>query len=155
MGQWIETNRGIIDAQACDAYRHMTVKGYFELFGNASNYLLQQVGLHYSDTTEIGYGVATIMNTIRFRHELVDGNPYVIEGAFVRLGRSSFRYVQKMTNVTTGEFSASYDATEVLFFLEARDSAPLTTEMRSRIESMLIELVADDREWFGQKGNAA
>ena len=149
MGQWIETIRGIVGPDDCDVNGHMNVKGYFEQFGSASSYLLKGVGLYYSDVVKIGFGMGTIINTIRYRAELVDGDPYLIRSAFVRLGRSSVRYVHKMTNVSTGELSASSDHTEALFSLKARASVPLNDEMRTAVESTLVVLQGKDAEWFG------
>lgn len=149
MGEWIESNRGIVGPEDCDVNRHMNVRGYFEQFGQASGYLLKRVGLYYSDVVEIGYGMGSIINTIRYRSELVDGDPYVIQSAFVRLGRSSVRFVHKMMNETTGELSASSDHTEALFDLKARASVPLNAEMRAEVEAMLVTLSGEDVEWFG------
>jgi len=147
--QWVESIRGIVSPEDCDVNGHMNVKGYFEQFGEASGYLLKLAGLYYSDVVKIGFGMGTIVNTIRYRSELVDGDPYVIHSAFIRLGRSSVRYVHKMTNVLTGELSASSDHTEALFDLQARASVALNESMRSQVEPMLVELTGDDAEWFG------
>ena len=149
MSRWTETHRGIVRPEDCDVNRHMNVKGYFDRFGSASGYLLKQAGLYYSDVVELGHGVGTVSNTIRYRRELVDGDAYVIESAFVRLGRSSFRHVHKMTRVSDGELSASSDMTEVLFDLRARASAPLSEEMRAGVEARLVTLSEEDARWFG------
>ncbi len=149
MAQWVETIRGIVSPEDCDVNGHMNVKGYFEQFGEASGYLLKMVGLYYSDVVKIGFGMGTIINTIRYRAELVDGDPYLIQSAFVRIGRSSVRYVHKMTNISTGELSASSDHTEALFDLEARASVALNDEMRAALEPMLVILEGEDADWFG------
>ena len=148
MNQWIETHRGIVRPEDCDVNSHMNVKGYFERFGIASGYLLKQAGLYYSDVVRLGYGVGAVSNTIRYRRELVDGDTYAITSAFVRLGRSSFRYVHKMVRESDGELSASSDYTEVLFDLRARASTPLTEEMRAGIEARLVALSEKDAQWF-------
>ena len=150
MSDWIETQRGIIEPQDCDVNRHMNVNGYFSRFGNASGYLLSLAGIYYSDVVELGLGIGTVVNTIRYRSELVDGNCYVMRSAFVRLGGSSIRYVHKMVNHATGELSASSDAIEALFDLEKRASTPWPADIRARIEPMLVELSEEDREWFGR-----
>lgn len=149
MGEWIESIRGIVSPQDCDVNGHMNVRGYFDQFGEASGYLLKQAGLYYSDVVKIGFGMGTIVNTIRYRSELIDGDPYVIQSAFIRLGRSSVRYVHKMTNVLTGELSASSDHTEALFDLEARASIALNEAMRAEVESRLVTLTSSDADWFG------
>ena len=149
MGEWIESNRGIVGPEDCDVNRHMNVIGYFEQLCEASGYLLKRVGRDYSDVVEIGYGMGSIINTIRYRSELVDGDPYIIQSAFIRLGRSSVRFVHKMMNETTGELSASSDHTEALFDLNARASVPLNEEMRAKVEAMLVTLSREDAEWFG------
>lgn len=59
-------------------------------------YLFKQTGLYCSDVPEPGYGVGAVPNTVRHRRELMEGNTSVIESAFVRLDRSSFRYVHKI-----------------------------------------------------------
>ena len=151
MGRWIETQRGIVAPEDCDVNRHMNVRGYFERFDNASGYLLKQVGLYYGEVAATGYGIGTVVNTIRYHRELVDGDPYVIESAFVRLGRSSFRYVHKMIDVKRGALSASSDMTEVLFSLASRASAPLDGGMCARIETMLIPLSEEEEHCFGPR----
>lgn len=149
MSRWIETHRGIVRPEDCDVNAHMNVKGYFDRFGIASGYLLKQAGLYYSDVVRSGHGIGTVSNTIRYRRELVDGDTYTIASAFVRLGRSSFRHVHKMTRESDGELSASSDMTEVLFDLRARASAPLSEEMRAGIEARLVTLSEEDARWFG------
>ena len=148
MSQWIETQRGIVRIEDCDVNSHMNVKGYFGRFGSASGYLLKQAGLYYSDVVRSGYGIGTVSNMIRYRRELVDGDAYVIESAFVRLGRSSLRHVHKMLRESDGELAASSDMTEVLFDLSARVSTPLTGEMRAGIEARLVTLSEEDARWF-------
>ena len=148
-GQWIETHRGIVGPEDCDVNRHMNVRGYFERFCQASAYLLKQAGLYYGDVVGSGYGIGTVANTIRYRRELVDGDPYVIESAFVRLGRSSFRHVHKMIHAGDRELSASSDLTEVLFDLKGRASAPLGAQMRAGVEARLVVLSGEDAQWFG------
>lgn len=149
MGEWIESIRGIVGPEDCDVNRHMNVRGYFDQFGEASGYLLKRVGLYYSDVVEIGYGMGSVINTIRYRAELVDGDAYVIQSAFVRLGRSSVRFVHKMINESSGKLSASSDHTEALFDLKARASVALNEEMRAEVEAMLVTLNDEDNEWFG------
>lgn len=149
MGRWIETQRGIVGPEDCDVNRHMNVRGYFERFDNASGYLLKQVGLYYGEVAATGRGVGTVVNTIRYHRELVDGDAYVIESAFVRLGRSSFRHVHKMIDVQRGALSASSDLTEVLFSLASRASVPLDGGMRARIETMRVTLSGEEERRFG------
>ena len=149
MSRWTETQRGIVRPEDCDVNRHMNVRAYLDRFSSASGYLLKQAGLYYSDVVESGYGVGTVANTIRYRRELVDGDAYVIESAFVRLGRSSFRHVHKMIRVSDGALSASSDLTEVLFDLGARASTPLCEEMRAGIGARLVVLSGEDAQWFG------
>ena len=148
MSRWTETHRGIVRPEDCDVNRHMNVKGYFDRFGSASGYLLKLAGLYYSDVVRSGHGVGTVANTIRYRRELVDGDAYVIRSAFLRLGRSSFRYAHKMIRVSDGELSASSDMTEVLFDLCARASASLSAEMRAGVEAKLVTLSEEDARWF-------
>ena len=149
MGRWIETQRGIVAPGDCDVNRHMNVRGYFERFDNASGYLLKQAGLYYGEVAATGRGVGTVVNTIRYHRELVDGDPYVIESAFVRLGRSSFRYVHRMIDGKRGALSASSDLTEVLFSLDSRASVPLDGDMRARIATMLVTLSGEEERRFG------
>ena len=149
MADWIETQRGIIGPEDCDMNRHMNVNGYFSRFGTASGYLLSLAGLYYSDVVPLGYGIGTVINTIRYPRELLDGDRYVIRSAYVRLGNTSIRYLHKMMNTTTDALSASSDATEALFDFDQRASTRWTAEMRARIEPMLVELDDDDRDWFG------
>ncbi len=148
MSQWIETHRGIVRPEDCDVNSHMNVKGYFDRFGFAAGYLLKGAGLYYSDVVRSGVGVGTVSNTIRYRRELVDGDPFVIVSAFVRLGRSSFRHVHKMIGESDGELAASSDLTEVLFDLRARASTPLRDEMRAGVEARLVTLSEEDARWF-------
>jgi len=148
MAQWVETERGIVGLQDCDANKHMTVTAYFEKFGQASAYLVSLAGIYYNEVVERGYGLGTIKTTLRYPAELVDGDRYVIESAFVRIGNTSFRYIHKMINAETRELSASSDSIEALFDYKTRKSTPLTDEMRAGVESYLVELTDAEREWF-------
>lgn len=148
MAQWVETERGIVGLEDCDANRHMNVTAYFARFAQASGYLMKLAGLYYNHIVEQGYGLGTVVNTLRYRAELVDGDRYTIESAFVRLGNTSFRYVHKMIDSATGEMAASSDTIEALFDLGTRKSTPFTDEMRVRVEPLIVELSDADRAWF-------
>ena len=148
MAQWVETERGIAGLQDCDANRHMTVTAYFEKFGQSSAYLVALAGVYYNEIVEQGYGLGTIVTTLRYPAELVDGDRYVIESAFVRLGNTSFRYIHKMINAGTNELAASSDNIEALFDFKTRKSTPFTDEMRAGIEPLLVDLTDAEREWF-------
>jgi acyl-CoA thioester hydrolase len=148
MTRWVETERGIVGLEDCDANRHMTVTAYFAKFGQASAYLVALAGLYYNDLVERGYGLGTVVNTLRYRRELVDGDRYVIESAYVRLGNSSTRQVHKMIDLATGELAASSDSVEALFDFKTRKATPLTAEMRAGVKSLMVELSDADRAWF-------
>jgi acyl-CoA thioester hydrolase len=148
MAQWVETDRGIVGLEDCDANQHMTVTAYFARFAQASAYLVALAGVYYNHVVERGYGLGTVVNTLRYRGELVDGDRYVIESAFARLANSSFRQVHKMINSATGELAASSDSVDVLFDLETRKSTPLTGDMRAGVAPLVVELSDADRTWF-------
>ena len=73
----------------------------------------------------------------------------MIESAFVRLDRSSFRYVHKMDEGESDvELGASSNMTEVLLELRGRASPP-SDEMHAGVESRLVTLSEEDARWFG------
>ena len=110
-------------------------------------HLFKQTGLYYSDLPEPGYGVGAVSNTVRHRRELMEGDACVIESAFVRLDRSSFRYVHKIDEGESDvELGASSDMSEVLLELRARLAAERRDACRRRVEAR--HTVGEDARWF-------
>ena len=148
MADWIESQRGIIGKDDCDVNRHMNVTGYFSRFGEASGYLLSLGGVYYGDLVALGFGLGTVVNTLRYSSELVDGDRYLIESAVIRLGNTSIRYVHKMIIGASGKLSASADFVEALFDFKTRRSTPWTDAMRARLEPLVVTLSDADQAWF-------
>ena len=145
---WAECQRGIVTEDDIDFNRHMSVKDYFPKFERACFYLVSQVGLYYGDLHACGLSMATVRHRLRYLAEMVEGDPFVIEGAFVRIGRTSARYVFKMINLRAKALAASCDVVEVLFDMEERKAVPWPDDLRAGIEDRLTALEGDDKDLF-------
>ena len=148
MTGWMETQRAIVTEDDCDFNKHMSVKGYFRMFDDAAFYLLSSAGLFYGNLHARNLALATVVQRIRYLAELAEGDRYVIESAYARIGRRSLRYLHKMLKVETGEVSAAFDATEALFDFTARKSVPWPDELRAGVEPRIIELTEEDKALF-------
>jgi acyl-CoA thioesterase FadM len=63
----------------------------------------------------------------------------VVWSGFVRLGRSSVTYVQRMLNAETGTVHARQRAVEVFFDPTTRKSAVIPDEIRAAVEPTLVD----------------
>ena len=146
--EWMETQRGIVAEDDIDFNGHMSVKSYLPKFYDSGGVLCRCTGLFYGDLEQRNIGLATVLHNIRYLAELSEGDPYMIESAFVSIGRSSLRYVQKMHNLRTGALAASFDTVEALFDFTKRKSTPWPDDLRAGVESRIVELSQEDEARF-------
>ena len=145
---WMETQRGIVAEDDLDFNGHMSAKSYFPRFYDAGGVLSRSTGLFYGDLEKRNIGLVTVIHKIRYLAELSEGDPFIIESAFVSIGRRSLRYVQKMNNARTGDLAASFDTVEALFDFTERKSTPWPDDLRAGVESRIVELSQDDKARF-------
>ena len=149
VGEWVESHRSLIEPHDCDFNNHMNVMGYFSRFCNAGGYLLAQAGASHGEAIELGLGVGTISNTIRYFEEVVHTDQVMINSAVFKIGRSSIHHGHRLMNVKSGALSATCIFSEVLFGLESRASTPWPADIRARLEDRVIELNDDQRAEYG------
>lgn len=147
---WIEVQRGIVTERHIDFNKHVSVVAFFALFDDGATYMLERAGIHYRDIHLRNLGIVTVRHVVRYLDELVEGDRFFMLGAYVRMGRSSLRYLQKMYNERTGTISATLDTIETMIDFTVRRSTPLPDDIRAHIGGMLVEMTDEERELFGE-----
>lgn len=147
---WIEVLRGIVTERHIDFNKHVSVVAYFGLFDDGATYMLRRANMHYVDIHPRNLGIVTVKHVVRYLDEMLEGDPYVMMGAYTRMGRSSLRYLQKMYNERTGEIAATLDTIEAMIDFTARRSTAIPDDIRAHVEPMLVGMTDEDRALFGE-----
>ena len=148
MAAWIESHRSMVQPQDCDFNNHMNVECYYSRFCNAGGYFLGLAGIYHGQVLNLGLGIGTISNTVRYFNELVHADQLIVMSAVFRLGASSIHYGHRMLNAKTKALSATATFSEVLFDLETRQSTPWTDDMRLRIAPLTVALDDEEKTQF-------
>lgn len=138
MSTWKQTHRGVVFPWQCDQFGHMNVRWYAHWF-DAAFHLWPLNGVTFRRMQELGVHTVVARTTTDFVHELAAGDLVVIWSGFVRLGRSSTTYVQRMLNAETGALHAKQESVEVFFDLTTRKAAAIPDEIRGAIEAALVD----------------
>jgi acyl-CoA thioester hydrolase len=139
MDGWKETHRAVVFPWQCDQFGHMNVRWYAHWFDDAAFHLWPTSGVTFRRMVELGIHTVVARTETDFVRELSAGDLVVVRSGFVRLGRSSVTYAQRMLNAETETLHARQRATEVFFDPATRGSATIPDEIRAAIEPALID----------------
>ena len=155
MAEWREVYRDIVTAEDCDANRHMSVLAYFPRFDDSVFAMMVAAGLSREAMLRRNLSAAAVVHDIRYLAELAQGARYVIEGAYIALGRASFRIGLRMREADAGTLVATFTSIETMFDFTARKSAPVPADWRAAIGSLLVRLGEDEAAHYAMVSQAA
>jgi acyl-CoA thioester hydrolase len=145
---WRQTLRGVVAPWECDDNHHLTARFYVPKFDDSAYLLFFDAGVRLPELRGRGFALVTASHSINYIAELKNEDVFTIEGAFVRVGRTSVRSAQKMLNGTTGALVATCVGVDALFDLEARRSTPWPADLRAALEAAQVTLSEADRALF-------
>jgi acyl-CoA thioester hydrolase len=139
MSAWKETHRAVVFPWQCDQFGHMNVRWYAHWLDDAAFHLWPTSGVTFRRMEELGVHTVVARTETDFVQELSAGDLVVVRSGFVRVGRSSVTYVQRMLNAETGTLHARQQAVEVFFDPATRRSAAIPDEIRAAIGPSLVD----------------
>ena len=140
MAEWRETGRAVVFPWHCDHFGHMNVRWYAHHFDDAGFHLWTVAGIPQSELRAAGISMVVARNQLDFKHELVAGELFYIQSAFVHLGNRSLSHLGRMYNADTHALCATQLSVEVFFDPETRKSAPMPDDVRRVVAANLIPL---------------
>ena len=140
MAEWRETCRAVVFPWHCDHFGHMNVRWYAHHFDDAGFHLWTVAGIPQSELRAAGVSMVVARNQLDFKHELVAGELFYVQSAFVHLGNRSLSHLGRMYNADTHVLCATQRSVEVFFDPETRKSAPMPDSVRRVVAANLIPL---------------
>lgn len=140
MAEWREITRGVVFPWNCDQNGHLNVRFYAHIFDDAGFSLWNMVGCSQSAMVKRGLGVVVAQIKIDFIHELIAGEPFIVKGAFTRVGNKSAAHLLRLYNSDSDVLCATQESTEVFFDPEARRSAPMPDDIREKLAAAVAPL---------------
>lgn len=138
MAEWRETYRAVVFPWHCDHFGHMNVRWYAHHFDDAGFHLWTVAGIPQSKLRAAGVSMVVARNQLDFKRELVAGELFYIQSAFVHLGNRSLSHLGRMYNADTHVLCATQLSVEVFFDPETRKSAPMPDGVRRVVAANLI-----------------
>ncbi|HZD26598.1 MAG TPA: thioesterase family protein [Alphaproteobacteria bacterium] len=139
MSGWTETTRGVVYPWHCDHLGHMNVQHYVGWFDVGAFHFMSMLGFRSHDMHDIGATLVDAQHTIRYLNEQRVGSLFRIDSAITRIGTKSITGLHRMTNTETGDIAATTEIVMVYFDLKARQSLPLTDELRAKCQQFLVD----------------
>ncbi len=138
MSELIETYRGVVYPWQCDHQGHMNTKEYVGCFDAAFWHHLTAMGFTRAYLDGKNCGFADVKDTLEYKAEVPVSARIIVESGLIRVGKSSIIARHIMSDVETGEVSATSEKITVYFDLEARASAPIPDDKRAVLESFIV-----------------
>ncbi|MGY8661510.1 acyl-CoA thioesterase [Bradyrhizobium sp. UFLA05-109] len=135
------TYRGTVYPWQCDHVGHMNIMWYVGKFDEANWNLFARLGLTPSYLRTSGRGMAAVQQNITYKRELLAGDIVEIRSILLEVREKSIRFRHEMSNVETGEISATCEITAVHMNREARKSTPFEIAIRETAMRHLSEPV--------------
>ena len=147
MGNWVETNRGVVLPCHCDQFGHFNVRFYAHAFDDATFHLWSRSGVDQPSLLAQGIAMVTARNTVNFLEELTAGDLFVIRSGVTRVGGKSVRHLHKMHDANSGSLCATMESVDVFFDTEARASRAMPEELRAALSARcLSEAEQEERQ---------
>tara|TARA_B100001123_G_C15060221_1_gene927251 strand:+ start:29 stop:490 length:462 start_codon:yes stop_codon:yes gene_type:complete len=137
---WRETLRGMIFPFHCDHMGHVNNRWYGHFFDDASMSLWSAVGI-----SEVGlrakFDTSAVIarNEFDYRHELLNGQQFVVVSAFRRLGSKSVTFESRLYHDFTGTLCVTNISVAVFFDFTSRQSSPMPSSIRDLLESVVVK----------------
>jgi acyl-CoA thioester hydrolase len=132
------TYRGTIYPWHCDFMGHMNVMWYVGKFDEATWHFFANVGMPRPWFVSNGTGMAAVEQHIEYKRELHAGDLISIRSAAVEVKEKSIRFLHEMTNDQTGDLAARTIILGVYFDTTARKSLALPTDIRERVQLLIV-----------------
>ncbi len=139
-----EILRGVVHPWYCDTFGHMNVRWYSHFFDDGAFHIWPVYwGSHQRMQQAFGVHTVTASANTQFRKELLAGDLIIVDCMLTRIGSKSCTFTERMLHVDTMEVHATYDMTEVFFDPQTRKSAPIPAEIKTTLETFLVEAPVD------------
>ena len=139
MGGFIETYRGMVMAWHCDHQGHMNTVQFHGMFDQAGWHMIARSGLTRERLHRERRGFVDIRMELAYLGEMLAGTPVLIESGVTKVGTTSLTYHSRMSNVDTGEVTATATCTTVYFDLDKRQKEPLPADLRAAFETLKVD----------------
>jgi acyl-CoA thioesterase FadM len=137
---FIPTARGRVRPADLDAAGHLSLAALVHRFSNASGQAGAAVGMDTEFMQRHRRGFSTFGLTVRIAGALRLDAPYLIETGVGHLGNSSLRLIHRMTDPRNGAEVARVGQFGVNLDLDARRPARWPEEIRSRAETLTVQV---------------
>ncbi len=114
---------------------HMTESRYLQVFGDATDALLNFVGMDESYRSQ-GLSVYTVETHIRHLLEVAGGEPLTVETQLLGFDEKRLRIVHKILHASSGDLLATGEHMLLHVDTEARCAAPLGKKLYEKLEKI-------------------
>lgn len=133
----IETYRGVVYPNDCDAMGHMNVKAYTGAYDQAMWHLVHAAGYSASWVKQCDEGWVDAEHLTRFKHELAVGSLYKIVSRITKIGTTSVRSFHELFDVDRAEPASTCEMVSIYFDLKVRKPKPLRDELAQGLRGFL------------------
>lgn len=145
MKKAMETFRGVVYPNHCDAMGHVNVREYIGFFDQAGWHCMLHLGFDARRIREDRIGLADARHVAEFHKELVAGDLVLVESEVLRVGTKSITLFHRMFNASTGALSATLEVVMVQYDLKKRQAIPLLDDIRKNAHKRLKDEGAGER----------
>jgi acyl-CoA thioester hydrolase len=137
-------HREMIPHEYLDAYGHMNVKFYFQLWDRAAGGFMAYLGMDWQQGLKRGYGNWVLKQIVEYLNEVREGDSVAIFGRC--LGRSPKRIhnMYWMVNETRGVISSTSEVLVTCANLNERRTAPYPNDVAEMMDKRLEAFEALD-----------
>ncbi len=135
----ISTYRGVVHPMHCTAEGYMLQQHYMGRYSEGGGHFWAGVGLDRQSLKSAGIGIVFVENQHTYLRPIMAGTALRIMSGLIGVGRKTISLAHFMFDAETGEAVARSSATALLLDLEARRSADLTEDQRTRLVSLMTD----------------
>jgi len=132
-------HRETIPADYLDLMGHMNVRWYFELFAVASRKFFTAHGLNPAYFQRGAAGVFTLKQFIQYFAEVRVDQTVAVHTRLIGRSDKRFHFMNFMTNETTAQLAATFEALITHADLKTRRSAPMPERIAKNFDAALAE----------------
>jgi acyl-CoA thioester hydrolase len=127
----------VVPPEWIDAYDHMNMARYVELFDRAGDDVLGEVGLGPRYTARTRHGLFTVDLRIRYLEELRVGMTVAVRLRLVGCDHVRLHTWLEMFEASSGRLFATQEQLSLHASLERRKTVPFSAEQRARLEDVV------------------
>jgi acyl-CoA thioesterase FadM len=142
---WLETYRGTVYRWEVDQVDHFTVAFYFSRFEDATQALLQVIGLDPVALQGTGLACVTVDGYVRYRRELRVADILHIRSAVTAVEADGLRVVHEVIDSADGALCTTFEQSLALVDRASRARRPLSPKQRDAALARRMDVpTADD-----------